>query len=207
MVRHITTADEESTSTTRRTRSDLRYLADVVTHTRVDTDVATDASRNSRLIDHGWVTSQGRSTTANGHRIAGVVETLRNEDVETDDFDMVVDIMGMSDFVDACIEAPSIQDAVAFIRGALVLVNQIDEARHAADRGHHEYEHDGLFAPHFADFEARLGTIEVRFETRQTAFQFANEYVSERYDVESKHDERFKGNRNPKRRVVQVVEY
>lgn len=205
MVRHTETADDESTSTTRRTRADLRYLADVVTHTRVDTDEATDAKRNARLIDHGWVTSQGKSTTGDGHRVAGVVETLRNDDVEYDDFDMAVDAMGMADFVDACVEAPSIQDAVAFVRGVFVCANTVDEARHDAGTQDVEFDHDGMFAPHLAEFDARKGTVEVRFESESTARSWVG-YVS-RYDPEFKHDERFKTNRNPRRVVASVVDH
>jgi len=202
---HKPVATDGGVTTTRRTRADLRYLADVVTHTRVDTDAATDSERNRRLIDHGWVTSQGTSTTGDGHRVAGVVGTLRNRDAEYDDFDMAVDAMGMADFVDACVEAPSIQDAVSFVRGVFVCANTADEARHDAGTQADEYDHDGMFAPHLADFDARNGTVEVRFERESTARSWVG-YVS-RYDPEFAHDKRFTSNRNPRRVVADVTDY
>jgi len=205
MVRHATTAADESTSTTRRTRADLRYLADVSTKVRIDADVATDPGRNHRLVDHGWVTPDVRTTTAEGKRLAGVVATLRSDDLEHDDFYMAVESMGVADFVDACIEAPSIQDGVAFIRGVFVCANTADEARHDADTQADEYDHDGMFAPHLADFDARKGTVEVRFECEATARAWIG-YVS-RYTPEFKYDERFSSNRNPRRVVAHVVDY
>ena len=204
MVRHTKTAEDEANSTTRRTRADVRYLADVVTHTKIDVDAATDAERNSRLRSHGWVTSNA-TTTGDGHRVAGVAATLADDRLEEDDLEWAIDIMGMSNFVDACVEAPSIQDAVAYIRGVFVCANLVDEALNDADTYGVEYEHDGLFEPFFAPdgFDARKGTVEMRFRDESTARSWVG-YVS-RYDPEFKHDERFTGNRNPRRVVVDVL--
>ena len=206
MVRHTEAVDDESTTTTRRTRADLRYLANAVRGARVDTDAATDASRNSRLVDHGWFTSQG-GVTGDGAKLARVVGALANDEVEHDDVDYAIDVMGMATFVDEALRASSAGDFAGWVRGILVVANTIDEARHHAGTQDVEYDHDGLFEGHFADegFDARNGKVEVRFEREATARVWAVEDAPDRFDIEYKHDERFNGNRNPRRLVVDVM--
>lgn len=206
MVRSKTATDDESTTTTRRTRADLRYLADTVSHSRVDTDAATDAKRNARLVDHGWFTNQG-GVTGDGAKLARVVGGLSNDDLEDDDFDYAVDIMGMDTFVSQALRAKSAVDFEGYVRGILVVANTIDEARHKAGTQDVEFDHDGLFAPHFAPdgFDARKGDVEVRFEDESTARVWSVEWCPRRFDIKHKHDERFAANRNPRRFVVTVV--
>jgi len=184
MVRHTEPADDESTSTTRRTRADLRYLAEAGhprTH-KLDPEVADDPKRNARLREHGWVGSQG-SLTGDGDRLASVVRSLTtDDDTGADDFEWVVDIMGMNDFVDAAISAPNAEDAGKYFRSILALANRVDEARHTAGTQDVEPEHDGLFAPHFVAFDARRGTVEMAFNDVDTADVYADEWVGDRND-------------------------
>lgn len=128
-------------------------------------------------------------------------------DVEHDDVDYAIDIMGMNTFVDEALRSPSAGDFAGYVRGILVVANTIDEARHHADTQDVEFDHDGLFAPHFAPdgFDARNGKVEVRFESEATARVWSVEDAPDRFDMTYKHDERFTGNRNPRRLVVDVM--
>lgn len=186
-------------TTTRRTKRDVEYLADAYTVGAggFDPTVGDDPKRNSRLRDHGWLTAQG-SLTGNGERIAATARVLRRRDV----FDVTVDIVGgIPNFVDAATDTNA-EDAVAYFAGIRTAYNLIDESRNVADTDADEFD---ALADHFADFDGRLGRVELRFEREQTATAFRVDFAPDRFDVERKHDERFGDNRNPRRLVVTVA--
>ena len=184
MVRHTHEADDESTTTTRRTRADLRYLAGG------DFD---DASRNTRLRSHGWVHAQGRKT-GDGEVLAATVEVLARRNL----FDKTVDIMGLADFVDAVTTAES---PLSFLAGVRTVDALADAAVAVTDYDGFVDDYDP--SPTYA-FDARKGTVEVGFSDDDTAREFEAS-APDRFDVERKHDERFKRNRNPRRFVATVA--
>lgn len=186
----------DDTTSTRRTRADLRAIATVVADRGVD---GVDEDRRARLRAHGWLSSND-ALTGNGTRVGGVVDTLDEREM----LDLQVDMMGFGDFVDAATARPT-TDALAYMAGVRTLANLIDEARHQTETQADEFDHDGTFAPHFVDFDARDGTVEVRFKTKAAAAEYLREWVPDRYDAERKHDHRFKTNRNPRRIVVHVL--
>jgi hypothetical protein len=152
----------------RRTRTDLEYLADAVHYGKVDVDVADDADRNCRIIDFGWVSSQGKRSTADGERLAAVVEDLR----EREEFEWAVDIFGVGGFVDIATGADSTQNAVNLFGHVFAIANLCDEARHQAGTQDAEPDHDGLFAPHIDAVDARRGNVDATFEDEDTAAEF-----------------------------------
>jgi hypothetical protein len=171
MVRHTETVDDESTSTPRRTRADLRALSDY----RRDPH-GVDNDRVMRLVDHGWVTITNdlgqTSLTGFGDWLSGVVYELI-EDVETDDLDMIVDLMGMGDFVDAATSFRDGEDGAKYFRTVLALANRVCEVRSLDDD---PFDHDGLFAPYFAGFDAERRTVEMRFEDERVADAYVDEW-------------------------------
>jgi len=200
---------QSEAATTRRTRGDLRALARCVRHARFDSTADVSDARVWRLVDHGYLIVKNDlgqiSVSGNGANLARAVGKLVDDTDFADDFDHAVDIMGMSTFVDEAIRSPD--DFDGYVRGILVIANTIDEARHQSDTQADEYDHDGLFAPHFAPdgFDAHKGKVEVRFKTEACARVWATEWAPDRFDAHFKHDERFKGNRNPRRVIVNVL--
>ena len=178
MVRH-TDADDESTSTTRRTRADLRALPKYARFYPGAAD-AGDDDRMRRLVDHGWLTTDADdpvspaqvSTTGNGNRLAGVVHEL-SEDVESDDLGMVVDLMGMGDFVDTATAHHDPEATAKYLLSVLALANRVCEVRSVADD---PFEHDGLFAPYFAGYDGKRHTVEMRFESADVADRYVAEW-------------------------------
>jgi hypothetical protein len=190
-------------TTTRRTRTDLEYLADVADSPMSNESVvegADDGPRNTRLISHGWLTAQGR-VTADGASLAATVDVLRRRDV----FDCTVDTVGgLPAFVDIATACPP-GDVVAYLAGVRTLASLVDDARHDADTRDDEYDHDGTFAPHFADFDPRAGTVELRFKAEATATAFRDEWTPDRMQANYTHDDRFDDGHNPRRLVVADV--
>lgn len=184
-----TARDRTATGTgaKRRTRRDLRYLA---------SREYDDPSRNSRLISHGWLSSQGRPT-ATGLELAETVSELE----DAGELGWALDIFGMDEFIETVRES---EDPVTFVREAFAIGNLIDESRHAAGTQAAEYDHDGLFSPHFVSFDPERKRFEVRFEKKTTAHRFASEYARERWTVSLKYDERFNGDHNPRRLLIEV---
>lgn len=176
---------------TRRTRTDLRAIADVV----VDGKETVDAARLDRLQAHGWVSNFG-NPTGDGTRVGGVADTLRSRDT----LDLQVDIMGMAAFVE-CAKARPTTDVLAYFGGVRTLVNLVDEARFDAGT---EDAHDPN-GPMFRAYDARNGTVDVAFDDKKTADVFAREWAPDRWDVTRAHDHRFKGGRNPRRLIVRVA--
>jgi hypothetical protein len=177
---------------TNRTRKDLRAVARYV-----DGEAGTvDTDRKARLVEHGWVTDNDCLTT-DGIKIGRVVSTI------SDDLDIVVHIMGMPAFVDACLSNRAVVDIVDYLRGVIVVDavagDCIDDMR--ADNNAY------VDTVSYADFDVNNGTVEVVFQTKQGAFRFIDQYVPDRYDHHKKHDERFTRNRNPRRRIVTVTDF
>lgn len=189
----MTTTD----SPTYRTRKDLRYLTDIVVENTTQIEGADDTQRNTRLMDHGWLTSQGK-LTGWGHDIVRV--TRRLDERET--LDITIDIVGMDAYIETCTTS---EEPFAYLAGARTIVNLLDEARHDTGRQDAEFDHDGAFSPHFAEFTPRDDEITLRFETIPVANAFRFGWCRDRWDVECAHDERFNGNRNPRRLVVTVL--
>jgi hypothetical protein len=177
-------------TTTRRTRTDVESLAAIVS------GEGADADRKERLVDHEWArtTDIGAfALTDTGRHIGGVASGL----IDRNDFEATVDLMGLPDFVDAALEADPVT-AEAFFAGVRTVAAVADEAFGYGDAvSNYPANYDPT--PSFT-FDG--DTVEVAFDDRKHARLFRE--FADRFDPERKHDERFTGNRNPRRLVVDV---
>jgi len=180
-------------TTTRRTRTDVEALAAIVS------GEGADADRKERLVDHDWARSTdigAFALTDTGRTVGAIASGL----IDRNDFESTVGIMGLADFVDAALAVDPVT-AEAFFAG----VRTVDAvaAESVADTDHDDFVDDYDASPSLS-VDARKGTVEVGFDDRKTARHFEG-HAPDRFDVERKHDERFKSNRNPRRFVVDVM--
>lgn len=176
---------------TRRTKTDLESTVKYARFYPGAPD-AGDTDRMRRLVDHGWLVSDGDdpispaqvSTSGDGERIAGAVHYAKQNDA----FDMGVDLIGVARFVDiatACVDA---EDAASIMGHLLSLANLCDEARHGAGTQDVEPDHDGLFRPHIGDVDPKAKTVEVTFESEDTAAEYLNYFGDFRVAVQDPSD-------------------
>lgn len=183
-----------STTTTRRTRTDVESLAAIVSgETFADTH-----DRRDRLVAHGWLQTSGDgayATTDAGRKVGAIASGL----IDRHDFDDVVDIMGLPAFIDACADVDAV-DAEAYFAGIRVVDAYVSDV--VATTGYADKVDDYDPTPTYA-FDARRGRVEVGFRDDTTASNF-EAAAPDRYGVERKRDDRFSSGRNPRRFVVDV---
>lgn len=163
------------TTTRRRTKRDVTAAAHIVSGYDATIGREPDRDRADRLVEHGWaVHADDRdypiSLSENGRRIGAVASGL----IEREEFEWVVDIFGVGDFVDTVTSAPTVEDAVDLFAVVLSAANLCDEARHRADTQDVEFDHSGLFAPHISAVDARRGSISLIFADVSTADAFVD---------------------------------
>lgn len=182
---------------TRRTKTDVRYLAEHYGGTGIRTEAGPDEERNRRLRSHGWLTDDDE-TTPLGHTTARVTRVLLDRCV----FKTTVQVLGgLPEYLNI-VENGHPPEIIRYLNGVRTVANLIDESRHDAETQGVEYSHDGAFSRHFVAFDAKRLTVELRFNDKKTARAFLN-WARDGWQVSYKHDARFGDDRNPRRLVVQ----